>query len=132
MMMWALLRPCPNCHEVFFVLPLFLLSPFAVIRMRQFSVICFISSIVPISLLCLDYWQWLIPGTGNANYIFFQSLSTMVLLFAVLIDFIAANVKHIKSVRLTKAASSIPCDKITSRESNLLLAEISTGHDKDE
>mmetsp|Transcript_9569 Transcript_9569/g.14377 ORF Transcript_9569/g.14377 Transcript_9569/m.14377 type:complete len:133 (-) Transcript_9569:236-634(-) len=132
-MMWALLKPSPNCHEVFFVLPLFLLSPCAVIRMRQFSIICALSTIVPISLLCLDYWQWLIPGTGNANYIFFQSLATMVLIFAILIDFIAGNVKHIKSARLTKAATSKSCNRITPEEcKDLLSTEMPNEHDKND
>eukprot|EP00816_Leptocylindrus_hargravesii_P001494 CAMPEP_0196821494 /NCGR_PEP_ID=MMETSP1362-20130617/79426_1 /TAXON_ID=163516 /ORGANISM="Leptocylindrus danicus, Strain CCMP1856" /LENGTH=57 /DNA_ID=CAMNT_0042200695 /DNA_START=315 /DNA_END=488 /DNA_ORIENTATION=- len=57
----------------------------------------------------------------------------MVLIFAILIDFIAGNVKHIKSARLTKAATSKSCNRITlEEEKDLLSTEMPIEHDKND
>lgn len=99
-MFWALTKPHPSCDEILLHMAYFMLSPQGIIRMRSVSLISLLSLAVPLSLIFVDYKLWM-TGNGNANYIYFMSLTTMVFLFTILMDFVEANVKHVKATSLT-------------------------------
>jgi phosphatidylinositol glycan class U len=70
--------------------------------METFSFIALCSMWVPVILYVVDYWMWLEPGTGNANYIFFQCLAYNIFLGMILGQFCSACVKRDKAVRLIR------------------------------
>ena len=93
-----------NIQDVVFVIITLILSPQSIARMNlQRTLVAMLALVVPISLFIMDCWLWLDTGSGNANYIYFQCLACTVFFGSLALEFVFANVKREKAMRLTEA-----------------------------
>lgn len=111
----AVFKSHPTIHEVLSFMSLMLLSPHILIRMRPFSFISLISLCVPIITLFVDYHMWMFGG-GNANYVYFMGVATMVFVSTIPVDFLTASIKHLKAAKLGSSNSMNSNDDITSSD----------------
>lgn len=77
------------------------MSPRTVARMSSPGIIAVLALPIPIALYIMDYWTWLVTGTGNANYMFFQCLAYSIFLAVIFTNFMSASVKREKALQLT-------------------------------
>ena len=101
-LLWTIMRPVEILYDLNVSLCFMLLCPKTLARMGKLSLVALISMWVPIVLYVIDYWMWLEPGTGNANYIFFQCLAYNVFLGIILGQFTSACVQRDKAIRLVR------------------------------
>ena len=84
------------------------------------SLVALVSMWVPVILYVVDYWMWLGPGTGNANYIFFQCLAYNVFVGIILGQFVSACVQRDKALRLVRKQEEVaklsPSQELQSNE----------------
>jgi phosphatidylinositol glycan class U len=79
-----------------------LLSPRSVARMNKTSLLSLLAIPVPFGLYLLDYWMWIEAGSGNPNYIFFQSMAYNMFLKLVIGEFMVRTLQRYKALRLTE------------------------------
>lgn len=70
--------------------------------MRILSLVAMCALPVPLTLYVMDSWLWLGPASGNANFIFFQSLAFDAFVAILFLEFCSASVARDKAVRLAR------------------------------
>ena len=98
-----LFRPPATLYGLNVALCFLLLSPLSLARLRKVPtliVLCAVS--VPVVLYLVGYWLWLVTGSGEANYLFFQCLAYNVFVALLLLSFCAATMRRDKALRLTE------------------------------
>jgi hypothetical protein len=57
---------------------------------------------VPSILFVVMHWLWLVPGTGEANFLFFQALAYNAFVGLLAIEFTGASLRRDKALRMTE------------------------------
>lgn len=99
---YVLLKPNPVVHDVPMLLSLMILSPRSVIRLTYITIISLVALPVPLGLYLLDHWLWIEPGSGNANYVFFQSMAYNIFLQFIIGEFMVRTIQRYKALSLTE------------------------------
>lgn len=99
---WIILKPVSSLHDLVFNISLLLLSPRTLSRFSNITLIFLCSLPISICLYTVDNWLWLVTGTGNANYIYFQCLAYNAFLASIIIDFMFCTMKRDKALRITE------------------------------
>lgn len=71
---------------------------------------------IPITLYLVTLWLWIEPGTGEANFCFFQCLAANVFLAALFINFCSASLRRDKALRYTQKKQQEKTDEKISGE----------------
>jgi len=98
---WTIFKPTSTLVDLVFSTSLLFMSPRTVARMSSPGIIAVLALPIPIALYIMDYWTWLVTGTGNANYMFFQCLAYSIFLAVIFTNFMSASVKREKALQLT-------------------------------
>ena len=102
-MLGVLFRPPGTLYQFVVGLVWMGLCPKSLVRLRPLvSLVALCAVPVPIVLLIVNLWLWLEPGSGEANFCFFQCLAYNVLIGILLVEFTSASLRRDKVLRLTE------------------------------
>jgi len=102
-MLWTMIRPTTTLVDANVACCLALLCPRSLARMRDpTTMIPALAIPVPVSLYVVTLWLWLEPGSGQANFTFFQCLAYCAFLSTLCLEFCGASARRDKATRLTE------------------------------
>jgi hypothetical protein len=102
-MLGVLYRPPSTLYQYVVGLCLMSLCPRSCVRMRTAITLVALCAVpVPAILFVVMHWLWLVPGTGEANFLFFQALAYNAFVGLIAIEFTGASLRRDKALRLTE------------------------------
>jgi GPI transamidase subunit PIG-U len=108
-MLGVLFRPPSTLYQLLVVMCLAAMCPKSCIRMRTMLTLVSLCALpIPATLFVVTHWLWLVPGSGEANFTYFQALAYSAFAGLLTVEFTGASLRRDKALRLTqKEASSI-------------------------
>lgn len=80
-----------------------LLSPRSLAHLRPLvSLIAICAIPVPVILYTVTHWLWLVTGSGEVNFVYFQCLAYNALVAILLLEFAGASLRRDKVLRVTE------------------------------
>jgi len=101
----SIFKVYPCVGDASFALCLFLMFPTTLVRMRN-VVFYAVLGIFPLVLMPVMLYLWLVTGSGNVNFFYFQSLLYNFCLSMFVLQFIAASMRHRKALVSTMKQSN--------------------------
>jgi GPI transamidase subunit PIG-U len=77
---------------------------------RPVSLIALCALPIPVTLYMVSYWMWLEPGSGEANFLYFQALAYGIFVAILFLNFCSASMRRDKALRLTEKARGVTKD----------------------
>jgi phosphatidylinositol glycan class U len=101
--MGTLFRPPGTLFSLNIGYSLLLLAPRSLARIKSFpALVALCGMVVPIALYLVTVWLWLEPGSGEANFCFFQCLAYNIFVAILLVQFCSASLRRDKALRVTE------------------------------
>lgn len=118
-MFWFLgvfFRPPLTLVRIAVALCFLLVNPRSLARMQPYALVSLLALPIPITLFVVTLWLWLEPGTGEANFCFFQCLAVNIFLAAIFMSFCGASLRRVKALRMTFEKATASDDIIATSE----------------
>jgi GPI-anchor transamidase subunit U len=102
--LWTLFGATQTLYSLNVGACLLLLSPRSLARIRFIPCLIALCAIpIPVVLYTVGYWMWLEPGTGEANYLYFQCLAYNIFVTVWFLEFTSASLLRDKALRWTQS-----------------------------
>lgn len=102
-MLGVLFRPPSTLYQLLVGMCLAAMCPKSCIRMRTLLTLVSMCALpIPAILFVVTHWLWLVPGTGEANFTFFQALAYSAFAGLLTVEFTGASLRRDKALRLTE------------------------------
>jgi GPI transamidase subunit PIG-U len=106
-MLGVLFRPPSTLYQLLVGMCLAAMCPKSCIRMRTLLTLVSLCALpIPATLFVVTHWLWLVPGSGEANFTYFQALAYSAFAGLVTVEFTGASLRRDKALRLTEKEES--------------------------